>query len=117
MSAGGAWWVVLVAVAGIGCAQGHALYRWGAYEQVLYDMYEKPGTADPGTQAAKLREDVARTEAEGQRVAPGVHAHLGYIYYLQGNAAAAQQEFLKERDLFPESAAFIDGMLRRMEGS
>lgn len=116
MRAGRTWWVALAAVAGIACAQGPALYRWGVYESLLYDMYQKPGTADPGAQVAKLREDVARTEAGGQRVPPGVHAHLGYMYYLQGNAAAARQEFREERELFPEAAPFIDGMLRRMEG-
>jgi hypothetical protein len=117
MSAGRAWGLVVLAVAGLGCAQGSALYRWGIYEDLLYDMYKHPGTADPATQVAKLREDIARTESEGRRVAPGIHAHLGYMYYLQGNAAAAEGEFRKERDLFPESAPLMDGMLRRMGAS
>jgi len=116
MRAQRSWWLAVLVV-GVGCAQTPALYRWGLYEDLLYDMYKSPGKADPATQVAKLREDVAETESTGRRVAPGVHAHLGYMYYLQGNAAAAAEEFRRERELFPESAPLIDGMLRRMGAS
>ena len=65
-------------------------------------------------QVAKLSEDIMRTQAEGKRVPPGVHAHLGYMYFMLGNTEAAYQEFVTERDMFPESATFIDGMLQRL---
>lgn len=100
--------------AAAGCATPEAHYRWGVYEDLVYEMYARPGEADPGTQAAVLSEDVARTLAEGKRVPPGVHAHLGYVYYQQGLAEAARQEFLTEKQLFPESAVLIDGILERM---
>ncbi len=99
------------------CAQEPPIYRWGIYQQLLYDMYAKPGTADPDTQVVKLSEDISRTEAEGKRVPPGVHAHLGYMYYLTGNTEAAYREFSTERETFPESATFIDGILERMRRS
>ena len=104
----------IAAVLSSSCAQKPLIYRWGVYEDLVYEMYAKPGKADPGTQVAKLSEDVARTEAEGKRVPPGVHAHLGYMYYLQGSTDAAYQEFVTERELFPESATFVDGILRRL---
>jgi hypothetical protein len=47
-------------------------------------------------------------------VPPGVHAHLGYMYYLSGNAEAAFDEFATERALFPESATFVDGVFERL---
>lgn len=97
-----------------GCAQQPPIYRWGIYEDVVYNMYVKPGAADPYTQIVKLSEDIERTHAEGERVPPGVHAHLGYMYYLSGDTAAAVEEFMAERELFPESATFIDGILRRL---
>lgn len=100
----------------IGCgAQSSALYRWGDYESVLYDMYIRPGKADPTTQIARLSEDITRTQAGGQHVPPGVHAHLGYLYYSQGQLDAAYEEFTTEKSLFPESARFIDGILARMK--
>jgi hypothetical protein len=97
------------------CAQPTPLYRWGEYEPLVYDMYMRPGKADPATQIAKLNEDIERTNAEGLHVAPGVHAHLGYLYYGQGQLDAAYEQFTLEKTLFPESTVFIDGVLGRMK--
>jgi hypothetical protein len=97
-----------------GCAEKPQIYRWGIYEELVYEMYAKPGAADPDTQVVRLSEDIARTQSEGKRVPPGVHAHLGYMYYLSGNAEAALDEFATERALFPESASFIDGIFARL---
>lgn len=99
-----------------GCATRKPLiYRWGNYEQLVYEMYTSPGKAEPGVQVAKLSADIERTMAEGKRVPPGVHAHLGYMYYMQGNKSAALNEFATEKALFPESAVFIDGILKRLK--
>ncbi len=99
-----------------GCATPQPpIYSWGNYEQLVYEMYAKPGQAEPDVQVAKLSADVTRAQAEGKRVPPGVHAHLGYMYYLQGNRDAAHREFAAERELFPESAAFVDGLLTRLQ--
>ncbi len=99
-----------------GCAtQKPPIYRWGQYEQLVYEMYAEPGKAEPGTQVQILSEDLERTLAEGKRVPPGVHAHLGYMYFIQGNERAAMNEFATERQLFPESTMLIDGMLERMQ--
>jgi hypothetical protein len=108
-----------VAVAGIlvavcGCTKPAPIYRWGNYENVVYATYAYPGTADPTTSVALLSEDIERTSAEGKRVPPGVHAHLGFLYYSQGRADAARGHFEMERELFPESAIFIDGILEKM---
>ena|SRR5689334_7809059 len=92
-----------------------SLYAWGRYEDLIYQMYMKPGAADPVTQTAKLREDIEKANAEGKAVPPGVHAHLAYLYYQQGDLGAMKQEFLIEKKLFPESAVFIDGVFERLE--
>lgn len=113
-------WLLLAAVtvmtAGCAASRPEPLYRWGEYEQLIYEMYAKPGKAEPGAQVTKLSADVERTLAEGKRVPPGVHAHLGYMYFLQGNRPAALHEFSTERDVFPESAVFVDGVLKRLQG-
>jgi hypothetical protein len=104
-----------LAVLSSACAQPTTLYRWGEYESLVYDTYMRPGKADPTTQIAKLNEDIERTKAEGQHVPPGVHAHLGYLYYGQGQLDAAYEQFTIEKTLFPESTVFIDGVLARMK--
>jgi hypothetical protein len=107
--------LLLCAVGLSACAQQKTLYDWGSYEKLVYEMYASPGKAEPGTQIAKLTEDVERINAEGRHVAPGVHAHLGYLYYTQGQPALAKEEFAIEKQLFPESTVFIDGLLARMQ--
>ena len=100
-----------------GCASPETTaYRWGIYEDLVYLSYAEPGEADPITQAQRLGEDIARTRAEGKRVPPGVHAHLGFLHYSSGDWESARAHFIRERELFPESATFIDGLLSRMEG-
>jgi len=106
--------MVIAAGLSSGCAEKPQIYRWGIYEELVYNMYAKPGTADADMQVISLSQDITRTESQGKRVPPGVHAHLGYMYYLSGDAEAALEEFATERALFPESATFIDGMIERL---
>ena len=106
--------LMIAALCALSACASKSLYHWGRYEDLIYDMYVNPGKADTSTQAAKLSEDIDKAHAEGKAVPPGVHAHLGYLYYQQGNLGGAQQEFQTEKRLFPESAAFIDGILQRM---
>lgn len=109
---------VALALAGAASACGGSsqnLYRWGDYESLVYDMYVRPGKADPTTQITRLSADIERTRASGARVPPGVHAHLGFLYYGQGQVDAAAAEFATEKSLFPESTVFVDGILARMK--
>jgi hypothetical protein len=90
-----------------------SLYYWGDYEQLLYDMYNKPGSAEPEMQIDQLSADIQKAQDSGERIAPGVHAHLGLMYASIGNMAAAEAAFNNEKLLFPESAVLLDGMLQR----
>ena len=97
-----------------GCAtapQEH--YYWGNYEALLLTMYVELGTADPFTQIEKLSGDIQQAENTGKPVPPGLYAHLGMMYALNGDASQAEAAFYKERELFPESEVFIDGMMAR----
>lgn len=91
-------------------------YHWGAYEGLVYDMYANPGEATPVIQVDMLAAQIEQTRSRGEPVPPGVHAHLGYMHYISGNIDAALIEFDEERVTYPESATFIDGITRRLEG-
>ncbi|MEC4678137.1 MAG: DUF4810 domain-containing protein, partial [Nitrospirota bacterium] len=79
------------------------------------DMYFNPGKADTETQIVKLTEDIDKAYAAGKKVPPGLHAHLGYMYFLKGNTGSAHKAFEMEKTLFPESTTFINGILKRMK--
>lgn len=100
-----------------GCANRTSTFYWGDYEQLIYDMYIEPGSADATTQIQKLTETIEEAQANGQSIAPGIHAHLGYMYALQGNTAQSISEFQIEKSLFPESSVLIDGMMNRLKGA
>ncbi len=104
----------IVVLAGCASPPETTVYRWGIYEDLMYLSYAKPGEADPATQAQRLGEDIARTQAEDKRVPPGVHAHLGFLHYKLGDLESARAHFERERELFPESATFINRLLSRI---
>jgi hypothetical protein len=110
-------WVAaaLFCLAAAGCAaKTEPLYRWGNYETLVYEMHANPGGVDTTTGIALLREDIERTSLDGKRVPPGVHAHLGFLYYSEGRLDSAREQFEIESRLFPESKIFMDGILERM---
>jgi hypothetical protein len=89
------------------------LYYWGDYEQLLYDMYNRPGKAVPEMQIDQLSADIEQAQHSGRKIAPGVHAHLGLMFASTGNMTAAEAAFNNEKALYPESAILLDGMLKR----
>lgn len=92
-------------------------YRWGIYEDHVYADYATPGARSPQEAADMLEADIGITIDRGERVPPGVYAHLGYLYYLTGNTDTAVNLFEKEKAEFPESTVFIDTLLTNLGGS
>jgi hypothetical protein len=96
-----------------GCASTETQYYWGEYEDLVYKTHHTPGEVPPNVQIEKLRADIDKAEAAGKPVPPGVYAHLGLMYAADGNKELALQSLMKEKELFPESAIFIDGIIER----
>lgn len=91
------------------------LYRWGNYENIIYTGFKDPGSSDPVNDAEMIAADIEKTMAQGQVVPPGVRVHLGYLYYVQGRNDKAREMFEIERELFPESTVFVNGLINRMD--
>jgi len=97
-----------------GCMQPKPnIYYWGNYEQLVHDMYLKPGSADAPTQIEKLSSDLQNAESRGLKIHPGLYAQLGFMYALEGRMVEMESAFNQEKSLFPESTIFIDGLLKR----
>ncbi|MCE9594625.1 MAG: DUF4810 domain-containing protein [Planctomycetes bacterium] len=97
------------------CEAPKTLYHWGRYEDSVHRLLEDPDKTNVPEEIRGLSAEVERDLAEGRRAAPGVHAYLGYLYYLSGNPDSARMEFEAEKAAYPESQVFIDGVLRRMK--
>ncbi len=91
-------------------------YDWGSYEDSVWQLTHAEGSRDVDQQIQSLVEQVERTRQEDGRIPPGLHAHLGLLYSMRGELDTAKAAFESERELFPESATFIDGVIKRMEG-
>lgn len=98
----GVFWLLLV-----GCSSPD-IYSWGKYEKLVYASYANPPKVTAAMQVARMEEDYKKACAKNQRVPPGFHAQLGYLYSKLGRTDAAREQFEKEKTEFPESAVFVD---------
>lgn len=90
------------------------IYYWGNYQNIIYGMYAHPDKVPPEVQIEKLEADIHKAASANKPLPPGFHAHLGYAYYQVGKLDLARQEFENEKKQFPESAVFMDRMLRNL---
>jgi len=87
------------------------LYAWGGYQAQMVKYYKADG--DLGTQAQQLEEQLQKNAAAHLACPPGLHGHLALLYAKLGNEAASRQHLEAERQLFPESAAYVDFLLKK----
>lgn len=97
-----------ILLAGCGNAGGpRSLYYWdGTYSSSLYSYLSEDG--DATEQISRLENLVQNSTQRGYKVAPGLYAHLGLLYLNNGNLGAANANFDKEVQNFPESKEFIN---------
>lgn len=111
------WCSLIVSIVlNVGCASNSSLYYWGKYEGLVYDMYNKPGSAAPEVQIDKLTRDIHKADSRGIPVPPGVFVHLGVMYAAVGNQNDAMASFNEEKERFPESHVLVNGMMLRAYG-
>jgi hypothetical protein len=97
-----------------GCASTPTLYHWGGYENLVYARYAAPGKLAPEMEIEQLEKDRQQALAAQRRMPPGWHAHLGTLYFQIGRTDQANQEFMREKAEFPESAVFVDRLLANL---
>ncbi len=96
-----------------GCATSETQYYWGNYENLVYQTYNSPGEVPPSIQIEKLNLDIEKATAAGKPIPPGIYAHLGLMDAANGEKDLAMAALAKEKELFPDSTRFIDGLIQR----
>ncbi len=100
-----------------GCASHpKTVYNWDQYQTTVYQYYQSDKVG-PEQQIASLKESIEKSRATNKLVPPGLHAQLGLLYANTGHTDQAFQEFNTEKTLFPESAAYMDFLLKKNKGS
>jgi hypothetical protein len=107
--------VIAVAAAALwlsGCAQPKTLYQWGSYQPEVYEYFKGESKE---AQVAKLEEDLQKIRSTNGNPPPGYHAQLGMLYGSLGKDDQMVQEFRTEKTLFPESATYMDFLMRNVK--
>lgn len=92
-------------------------YEWGSYEKFVYQTYHAPEKATPEIQIEKLGMEIQKIETGTGIVAPGMYAHLGFMYFMVAQFEMAEIHFDKELALYPESKPLIDRLKSGLEKS
>jgi hypothetical protein len=91
-------------------SQPKSLYRWGDYDDQVYAYLQKTSSLEQ--QIATL-EKTLHTTTNPAHIPPGFYAHLGLLYGEVGRYADMQRALEMEKNLFPESAPFMDFLLKK----
>jgi hypothetical protein len=108
--------VAAIAVGSVlaGCAPApKRLYYWEGFQGQLYE-YFKADKSGPEEQLRILGAEVEKARARGAALPPGFRAHLAMLYLRLGRDGEAKQELEAEKANFPESAQYMDFLLKRM---
>ena len=97
-----------------GCETTKPLYHWGSYETLTYAQFAKAERLSPGEQLIHLEEDLQKARSKNLSPPPGMCAYMGYLYLENGEPAKGHSFFEKEKELFPESEAFMDLVLQKI---
>ncbi len=103
--------IALVAITVSGCKTTEPQYYYGQYSNAVYS-YFKADDVSVEEQITALQEVIQTAAANNKAVAPGIHAHLGMLYFDTGNNELGTQHFEQEKTLFPESTQYIDFLLK-----
>lgn len=88
-------------------------FEWGGYEGALYGYAKKP---ELRPQYRATLEKAVEQGRRTNRLAPGLLAELGYLSLEDGDTATAVRYFEEEMKTFPESRAFLEGVVARAKG-
>lgn len=94
-------------------SQSATLYYWGDYHKLQYQALD--GKASLEEQIAGMEKYFIDAASHHCKPAPGAHAHLGMLYAQAGNRAGAKAQFEKEKTAFPESATYMNFLLKNID--
>jgi hypothetical protein len=98
----------------VGCAEApKRLYYWEGFQGQLYEHF-KADSSSPEDQLRILDAQAQKSRASGAALPPGFRAHLAMIYLRLGRDGEAMQELEAEKANFPESAHYMNFLLKRM---
>lgn len=106
-----AWLAVL---AGCAAPGPRPLYLWESFPKQQYASLLREG-ASPEEQIQALEAHAEKARAGNAALPPGLRAHMGMLYLGAGNPQRAKELWHSEKAAFPESAAYMDRLLNKLD--
>lgn len=109
--------IIVVAVLLVSCAPKiKPLYYWGDYEETSYKIVK--GNEENDVQKfMKALQDVSEhpEKSSSGKIPPGVCADFAFFLMKQGKVGEGKLWLIREKELYPESAVFVDKILKMAE--
>lgn len=105
---------MVAALSGVlaGCVSGpKPLYTWDAFPRAQYQSLLMQSS--PDAQIRDLEAMAEKARGKGRALPPGFRAHLGMLYMNTGDLSAARAQWHAEKEVFPESAPYMDRLLKQ----
>lgn len=110
-----AWaWAVLVVLLPACATRPPPLYMWETFPRQQYAALLGEGL-DAGAQIAAMNAHAEKARGANAALPPGFRAHLGLLHHNAGDLDNARAMWLAEKAAFPESAPYMDRLLRRLD--
>lgn len=104
--------VVAMSIATLtGCQATKPLYHYGSYQNNVYEHFKNEDSTVT-QEIDALEKTISDSSRQKLPVAPGVYAHLGFLYLQSGQRDTGISYLHKEKQLYPESAKYIDFLLK-----
>lgn len=92
------------------------LYDWGSYQPALYAHF-KGDDGKAQVLLEKLQVQLSETQQKNLQPPPGLHGHMALLNARLGRSEESRKHLERERQLFPESGAYIELLLRNAKKS
>jgi hypothetical protein len=107
--------VLVLAAVLAGCASKPApLYMWEGFPRQQYDVLRHDGASIP-EQIQALEAHAAKAQGAHAALPPGFRAHLAMLKLSVGDVDGGRELLVAEKAAFPESAPYMDQLLKRFE--
>ncbi len=105
--------LALAILAGCAAKGPGPLYMWEKFPRHQYATLLKEGT-NPLEDIRILEEHAEKAKVANLALPPGFRAHLGMLYGESGNSQRARELWQAEVVAFPESAPFMERLLKKL---
>lgn len=104
----------MVALAGCAAKGPGPLYMWETFPRQQYEALLREGYS-PDEQMRAMEAHAEKARGANAALPPGFRAHLGMLYLGAGNDGRARELWLAEKTAFPESAGYMDQLLKKLD--